>query len=57
MSPVLKNAANRSFDSVQNKIKRHLPVFEKEKVLNEWAAVLIHQDEIDKEIRLIQAQK
>ena len=57
MSPVLKYAANRSFEMAPNSIKRHLPVFEKEKVFNEWAAVIKHQDEIDREMRLLQAQK
>ncbi len=29
------------------KAKRHLPVKQKEKVFNEWGAVMVHQDELD----------
>ena len=34
---------------VQNQPKRFLPVAPKEKIFNEWAAVMRHQDEMDME--------
>ena len=37
--------------------KRPLPVRQKEKIFNEWGAVLAHQDEIDQEIKRKQQEQ
>ena len=37
--------------------KRPMPIYERENVFNEWAAVIKHQDEIDREINKLKALK
>ena len=34
-----------------------MPIYERENVFNEWAAVIKHQDEIDREINKLKALK
>jgi hypothetical protein len=46
---------NKSVDL--SNYRRNLPIIEKDKVFDEWAAIMKHQDEIDVEIRRLHKQK
>lgn len=53
----LEPRSNSSVSLNASPIKRPMPIYERENVFNEWAAVIKHQDEIDKEMNRLRAQK
>ena len=51
-----KNIGNRTLDTI-NPSRRPMPINDRENVFNEWAAVIKHQDEIDREVIMNYFQK
>ena len=57
MSPANQNLLNKSLDFGSYNARRPLPINIRQKVFDEWGAIVKHQDEIDQEIKRLQANK